>query len=254
MVDRTKMSDIDQERNLQRSEDFIDGKVVEQGKGLGAQYLITGNVNSYSNDGEVCKMNFSINVVDVATGQIINTTTIDTKKGDHSKKIGKAGLLAGGLIIASHIPVMGMAAMASAGSMAGGQPATTNVNKTNKVFQRSLSDISPQIQEFVDDNFPAIYSVVKIEKKSKKGKALSLLVACGRETGLEEGRELKIVKLTEVEVNGKKVIRRQQIGMASIEKIEDQNFSICTVTDESEDIAANMEAKAQIQVMTFTQN
>ncbi len=251
IVDRTKLDQVDKERNLQKTENFIDGKVVEQGKSLGAQYLITGIVNQYFNDGEMCKMSFSINVVDVATSQILNTTTIDTKKGGHAKSAGHAGLLAGGLLAASHVPVVGMAALAGAGAMNRRTNTTSNDGGKIKVFEKSLNDIAPQIEDFVEENFPASYPVVKIEKKNKKGHVVSVLIAGGKSTGLEEGQKLKIVRLTELEVSGKKVVRKQEIGLLTIEKVEDENFSICKVTDETEDIANNMDAKAQMVAITF---
>ncbi len=48
VVDRTKFDQLAKESNLQKQEDFLNGAVVEQGKSLGAQYLISGNINQIS--------------------------------------------------------------------------------------------------------------------------------------------------------------------------------------------------------------
>src|SRR5437899_549664 len=48
VVERTKFDQIAKERKLQKQEDFLNGAVVEQGKSLGAQYLISGNINQIS--------------------------------------------------------------------------------------------------------------------------------------------------------------------------------------------------------------
>ncbi|MBK8658053.1 MAG: hypothetical protein IPN22_04065 [Bacteroidetes bacterium] len=48
VVDRTKLDQLTAERDLQKQEDFLEGFVVEQGKSLGAQYLIQGNINQAS--------------------------------------------------------------------------------------------------------------------------------------------------------------------------------------------------------------
>lgn len=45
VVERSKLDIIERERELQKSEDFIDGKVVQQGASIGADYMITGYVD-----------------------------------------------------------------------------------------------------------------------------------------------------------------------------------------------------------------
>jgi len=40
LIDRSEMNIVARERNLQRDEDYIDGKIVEQGKAFGAEYLV----------------------------------------------------------------------------------------------------------------------------------------------------------------------------------------------------------------------
>ncbi|MBK7432008.1 MAG: hypothetical protein IPI62_14115, partial [Bacteroidetes bacterium] len=46
IVDRSKMDALKKEKDLQKSEDFIDGSVIEQGVSLGANFLISGHVIS----------------------------------------------------------------------------------------------------------------------------------------------------------------------------------------------------------------
>ena len=46
IVDRSKMDALKKEKELQKSEDFIDGYVIKQGISLGADYLISGHVIS----------------------------------------------------------------------------------------------------------------------------------------------------------------------------------------------------------------
>jgi Peptidoglycan-synthase activator LpoB len=46
VVDRDATKELESERKLQKSESFIDGKVVEQGRATGAEYILTGKMNS----------------------------------------------------------------------------------------------------------------------------------------------------------------------------------------------------------------
>ena len=48
LVERQQLDLIREERELQKSEDFIDGLVVEQGKSIGAQYLLFGDYDPYT--------------------------------------------------------------------------------------------------------------------------------------------------------------------------------------------------------------
>lgn len=46
VVEREASAELESERKLQKSESFIDGKVVEQGKAIGAEYILTGTMNT----------------------------------------------------------------------------------------------------------------------------------------------------------------------------------------------------------------
>jgi hypothetical protein len=46
VVERDATKELESERKLQKSESFIDGKVVEQGKATGAEYILTGTMNT----------------------------------------------------------------------------------------------------------------------------------------------------------------------------------------------------------------
>ncbi|MBL0288501.1 MAG: hypothetical protein IPQ19_14160 [Bacteroidetes bacterium] len=46
VVDRTNLSALKSEKELQKSEDFIDGYVVDQGKSFGAKYVVTGDLQN----------------------------------------------------------------------------------------------------------------------------------------------------------------------------------------------------------------
>ncbi len=224
IVDRTKLDAIKKEKELQKSDDFIDGDVIEQGKSAGATFLISGHVISAqaqkmeTSEGGVtykAKLVVSLKVIDVSTGQIITSETIEPK----------AGSTIGGM--------MGVGAYSPSIAVA-----------------KSIKKIEDKIDDFVNRNFPISFSIVEIQEKDGKGVAKTLLLGGGSGFGLKKGDRLKVVLVSEIEVNGKKMTRKKEIGEIKITKIEDENFSICSINNGGDIIATNFEAKAKLQVIT----
>lgn len=230
IVDRTKISELQKEKNLQKSEDFIDGTVVQQGISLGAKFLISGKVTSVTKfsgnktrkklDGTTvnelvneASVNFSCQVIDVETGQVINSETFSNAGGGNFL----------GLSLAKNV---------------------------DEAFASSLSSLSSDIDKWVYVNFPAIFSIAEIQTKDSKGAATKILMTGGSAFGLEKGEKLKVVEVTEMVINGKKIKRKKEIGEVKIDKIEDENFSICTVKEGGIDINLKFEAKANLQIIT----
>jgi TolB-like protein len=223
LVERTKMDALKKEKNLQKTEDFIDGSTVEQGKSLGAEFLISNTLNSYSNDGEVCKFSLALKVIEVSTGQVLTSETIEAKGG------GKGGSLLNAAIGVN----------------------VSNTNNPDGALKKALKDILPQIDAFVRKNFPAIFSIAEISEKDSKGGAKTILISGGSEMGLKKGDKLKIVEVSEMEVNGKKMTRKKDIAELQLIKVEDENFSSCSVKTGNIDVTTKFDAKAKLQVLTL---
>ncbi len=230
IVDRTKMDELQKEKNLQKSEDYIDGTVIQQGISLGAKFLVSGKVTSVSKssgykdrtkiDGtkvselvNEANINFSCQVIDVETGQVINSETFSNSGGGS---------------------FLGM-------SMA---------KNIEEAFSSSLSSLGSDIDRWVGINFPAIFVIAEIQEKDSKGNATKILIAGGSAFGLEKGDLLKVVELSIMEVNGKKLERKKEIGELKITKVEDENFSTCSVKEGGIEINSKFEAKAKLQIMT----
>lgn len=73
IVDRMSNDLIEKEREIQKMEDFLDGYVVSQGKGLGADYLVSGEFEKRSKE-------FKLSIYSVAEGNIKATETVDLTK------------------------------------------------------------------------------------------------------------------------------------------------------------------------------
>jgi hypothetical protein len=229
IVDRSKMDALKKEKDLQKSEDFIDGTVISQGISLGASFLISGHVISAqaermetapSSTGQVtvsykAKLAISLKVIDVATGQVVTSETIEPKGGS------------------------------TLGGMMGTAPSTPEA-----AISKAIKDIESKIDEFVSKNFPATFPIVEIQEKDGKGNATKILIAGGSAFNLKKGDKLKVVEVSIIEVNGKKLERKKDLGELKITKVEDENFSTCSVSSGGIDINSKFEAKAKLLVIT----
>jgi TolB-like protein len=224
IVDRTKMDALRNEKNLQKSEDFIDGSVVQQGVSLGANYLVSGHVVSANaeqmraDDGTIsykAKLSISLKVIDVASGQVISSETIEPKSGS------------------SLLGAIGMGASSAEASIA-----------------KAIKGIEDKVDDFVSRNFPVSFFIAEIQEKDGKGAAVKILIAGGSDFGLAKGDKLKVVEISEMEVGGKKLTRKKEVGELKITKVEDENFSSCSVSVGGTEIAAKFDAKAKLLVIT----
>lgn len=221
IVDRAKMEALNEEKELQKTEAFIDGKVIETSKGLGAQYLISGNVNSAAITENItpegvryysCIATIVLKVIDVSTSQVVASETISKGSG------------------------------AALFSMPSDNP--------QDALNKAIKGMEAGIDKFVKLNFPVIFAIAEIQEVSKKGEAKTILIAGGAAFGLKKGDKLKVVELSELEVNGKKLERKKEIGELKIKQVEDDNFSICTVSSGGTDINNKFVAKAKLQIIT----
>lgn len=224
IVDRSKMEALRAEKDLQKSEDFLDGKVIQQGISLGANYLISGHVISASaermitSEGVVtyrAQLSISLKIIDVATGQVIQSENIQPKAGS------------------------------ALGGMLGTAPSTPQA-----AIAKAIKGIEDKIDDFVGANFPANFPIVEIQEKDSKGAATKLMIAGGSSFGLKKGDKLKVVEILVVDVAGKKLERKKEIGEIKISKVEDENFSICSVGEGGSEINSKFESKAKLLVIT----
>jgi len=231
IVDRSKIDAVNAEKKLQKSEDFIDGSVADQGKSMGAEFLISGHVSSAMKKSEqksrvkkdgtteyymehTAQINFTCKVIDVATGQVTNTETFTNASG---------GFM--GLDFTS--------------------------NSAEDAFNSSLKKLSKSIDSWVGKNFPLLFPIVEVQKKDKKGLPAEFLAGAGSDSGVEKGDKLSVVEVTFVEVGGAKKERRKEIGMAKVIKVEDASFSICSVIEGADVIQQKLDAGAKIMLKTI---
>jgi hypothetical protein len=216
-VERDKFEGLKKEIESQKGEDFIESKAIETGKLLGAQFLISGNINSCTSEfhQELQKLlknskkvfpaniSLSIKVINITSGQVI---AIDTFTGTSK-----------------------------------GENALDAKNKAVKALE-------PSIEKFIKKNFPLVIGLAEISTVTSKGEAKIVLVTGGKSLGFKKGDKLNVIEVTELEVEGKKLERNIELGELKISKIDDDNFSTCTVISGGLEINSKFNAKAKLKV------
>lgn len=223
VVDRKNFAEIRQEVELQKSEDFIEGLVVAQGKKVGAEYILTGHLASIDTqkilDDDTQKMigydgvvQFSIKIIEVETGKLIGTETFNIKTNNEFDIEG---------------------------------PPTTRTLAMDQVIPFTASFII----RFIDKYFPVSVKVFEI-KEEKKGVARTIIIAGGSDLGIDKRDKLKIVEIQEVEIDGKMIQRNKNIAWVRVVNVEDANFSECKVTEGGEEIVKKLKAGVQLRAIT----
>ena len=220
LVEREKMELLRKEKQQQQMEEFIDGSVVEQSKSLGASYIVTGNI--------------------LEAG-------IQEKQSEASIITGMAGL--GGItarkgVVNFNIKVVNV----ESGEILASEKFTGSENGKNG-FDKALDIIKPKIKEFIKNNFKTTVSVASIEDKAN-GK---LLVAGGSSLDIIVGTNFKIYEETIYNIDGKRTVRKKELGKGIVEKVEDESFSICKITVNAPEIISKLENGAKIKCEVITQ-
>lgn len=230
IVERSKLKSIVSEKELQKGDDFINGKVIKQGKSVGADYLVIGNIISSETKvtdsnvaGQVMKsykafVTLSVKIIDVTTSMVVNAETLNIDSGKDVK-------------------VMGVKVMK-----------TTLDFSENSALMSALKNSEKSIDDFIYRNFPKEFSIIEIQKKDKKDRAEEILIT-GLTEGMKSGDRLIVVEEITYNIEGKTKMRKKQIGSVSIQKVEGE-FCVCKVTDGGDEIVNRFEQNPKLKVVT----
>lgn len=212
LVEREKMDQLKSEKNLQKDEDFIDGQVIEQSKSLGAQYVVLGNISKANLETKQTNIPYAGTTTSYVSEISFSIRIVDVSTGE---------------IIASN--------------------SFSKTAKGKSAFEEALKEIKPEIEIFIKENFKVVVSIANVEEKNSNGDITKVLISGGSSTGVSENNQFKVFEVSELLVDGKKLMRKKTIGKIVVAKVEDENFSLCNVLEGGADIAKKMEAGAKIK-------
>ncbi|MBX2906512.1 MAG: hypothetical protein KF744_10770 [Taibaiella sp.] len=212
LVEREKMDQVRSEKQLQQNEDFIDGQVIEQSKSLGAQYIVTGNVSKAQEETSQMRAPIAGTITSRTAEVAFSIKVIDVTTGE---------------IVATN--------------------SFTGNGRGKNSFEDALDKVKPDIERFIRENFKITGSIASVEEKNAAGDAVKVLLACGSSVGMQPGYAFKVYEAKELTVDGKKLTRKMTLGRIVVNRVEDENFSVCEVTEGGAAIAQKLAANAKVK-------
>jgi curli biogenesis system outer membrane secretion channel CsgG len=234
IVDRSRLDAIQNERNLQKSEEFIlSSFTVEQRSAIGAQFLVQGTVtngsvkstreNKTSAKGVTkysvrhdAQLAVSIRVVDVSTGTSDVAVTIS-----------------------------------GSGSSGGFYLGAAQSGTQEQASSTAINNLTKEVDKWIGKTFPAQFAIVEIQSSDDKSGAQQVLVAGGTGTGLIKGERLTVILETVINVNGTDKKRFQEVGELKVMDLDGEDFSICKVVSGGSGILQRFNSKEKIYAQTI---
>ncbi len=217
LIDRANDSLLNLELDTQIDlRSYASKKLVEQGKKMGADQLIIGTLTNIEVNEEKTSLgkipgigtisgnssnfkasiSFSMQIVDVETGKIISHKAFN-KTSDN---------------IGVSIPILGSG------------------NSKEKAIINAMEDMKKKILSWLNEIYPSIIMIERIEERSKNGKPKTILVS-GVDSSLKEGAKLileEIEILTQSDGKQRNLVKK----IATLEIKEKQgDFTLCKVID-----------------------
>jgi len=220
VVNRENLKLVDAERELQKGEDFIDGKIVQQGISQGAEMIFVGHILSEtSDDGAVVHLS----LVDVATTQVVISEVISAKGRQEVAVTRKVDDNMNNLYYTT-----------------GSWKTASTLRTAAAVFDivKSFSggnSLKKQVEEFIAAHFPLKLGIAQFEEIEKE-QVKKLLIFANENSGLKKNGKLQIVEVSEIKnPNGTVGKREIELGEVTIEKFEG-DYALCKVIKGGEEL------------------
>jgi len=234
VVDRAKLDQVARERNLQKQEDFIDGYIVEQGKSLGAQYLVSCNIIQISSSSNKEKRKKTRSVKDPNTGKYVSEDYyVDMYVFQSSVKLNMQVIeVATGSVKSSKIIT----------SSKTYETQTPKNGDEESVINSAVSETEGYLKAWANEVFPVEMKVMKVESLNKKGMPEKILIKGGADMDLQHSgwlintsSDLEVYENEIIPMDGKEYTRKVPIGKVTIAETQGE-FSVCKVKSGGETI------------------
>ncbi|MDM1380813.1 CsgG/HfaB family protein [Myroides marinus] len=238
VVDREKLSEIEKEKKLQRSEAFMDSNdVITDGISKGASYLISPSIlglrHTNTKKEWESMLQVQIKVLSVSTGEILATASVNSD-----------------FIKPDKIALDARSKYASKKEISEMTNRQNRLQKEQKhkedAFILALERLSDNVKVFTSKHFPLTIDIANWDAKNKN----ILTIAAGSNIGIIPGQLLDIMNITEVTIGDKTVQRRQKIATACITKVDDAYFADAVILNSEKSFKKLRESNASFKVIT----
>lgn len=245
IVDRSKFESVIKELNIQKNEEFLNSKVVDQGKLLGAQYLITGVIAEL-------KVNHDSKGVPIDPSKPLGPrTTVTTYRGVINFSYQVIDVATSQAVYSENINVVGNE--------------ITNANE-GEAISNALCKLKSPVKQAVLKQFPPEILIVQVEKSSKKGLPEKVLISAGNNLFDEDkaggcggidlnvsslfkkkGTWLKVCMVENITINGRESKREKNIGKLKLDDVQG-DVSVCDVADGAKEIQDGLNEKKKLLI------
>lgn len=242
-VDRSKFEAVIKELNIQKSEEFLNSKIVEQGKLAGAQYLVTGVVSE-------AKMNAINKTVPVDYNKPLGAQrTVTYSQGSVKLAYQVIDVTTGTAMYQENINVTGS------------ESASAN---EAEALSNALCVLKSSVKNAILKEFPPEIQVVQVEKTDKKGLPDKVLISAGsnmfdeaKNSGCatidltsifkKKGVQMKMYQVDILNINGKESKREKEIGILRLDDVQG-DVSVCDVVHGAKEVQTELAAGKKILV------
>ncbi|HUR00752.1 MAG TPA: hypothetical protein VM166_14980 [Gemmatimonadaceae bacterium] len=222
LLDRTQAATIASERENQQSVAFIESDaLVKQGKALGAQLVVTGNIDKVALDktrlddgSDIYKANLTVTlrIVDVTTGEVKSSGVISADANSGGKR-GLAGLV---------------------------QSVLTMHTTPEDAITASVKNAVKGVDIFLSGAFPARFIVASVERMD--GTKGQFLLDGGKNLGGSKGIRLVVVESVPTKVGARTVVREMELGTIRILRLDGDELSVGEMENAADVVAAKLAA------------
>lgn len=232
IVDREKLEELDKEKNLQRSEAFMDSQnSFTDGLSKGANYIVDGrllDINYDNKSGYTADIQVQLRLLNVSTGEIMATGVVNSAFPKESAAVKKA---------MKNIYTKDELKQIEAQNY----KLVSRKETQREAFNAALSILSNNVNKYTATLFPMHVDIIKWDTKKNE-----ILLGAGHAIGVQVGQMVEVVKFSEVIRGEETLTRNEMIGTAYIVKVDDQNFSVATIVDKEKEITKALKANVQL--------
>ena len=240
---------ISEEKKLNQGVDFVEGKVVDQGKQKGAEFILFIYVNSAKSyevqrektDKETkqknlerigydCDLSLFARVINVETGQVVASQII-TPSGN---------AVLGDATYANEVSNKVVSGMLSGVSKKPQSP--------REAVNKKMEELEPYVRKFIDEVFPIELRISKIKEVPKNaskpngGTEQQVIIIGGKSTGFKDGDKLIVKEIVPVEIDGKMYKDEVEVGKIKVIRIS-QDLVTCKFIEGEDTVLEKYNAK-----------
>ena len=226
ILDRTAMEKIMAEQNFQLTDNADPNSVSKIGALMGAQYLVTGQIQSVSTNpafnketnakvGYYGSVDMQVTILDVSTGQVMQSNHF---KGATSEFLERYE------------------------------------STPERAVNVGLDQCFEELRKWIRAVFPVEGAVYEITKQNKK-EALRVSITCGSDIGVRKDDKFRVYYVTEIPhptEEGKTFLKTTDVGVVVVKKVEaDGVFSTCEVDRGGKMILQKMNEGQKLKVVSM---